>query len=219
MVNLNSSQKISDNSTDMSRYRYSQNRTLESYHTERSEFLTPFQRELLLKKMQDDLRPEYRRRIEIMLLADLGYSQTRICTVLGCSQEMARYWIAKAQAGQAHNWNDRPIGRPKTVNDQYLERLKELVNHKPQEYGYSFRSWTAEWLSKHLAKEFGIEVSDRHINRMLKKLGLSSRRRSEEAEKVIDLSGSKESGITIRDLQSSSSSGSLRLFNIIKTNQ
>jgi len=57
------------------------------------------------------------------------------------------------------------------VNDQYLERLKELVSHSPRDYGYPFQRWTAQWLSKHL-KEFGIEVSDRHINRLLK-VGLS----------------------------------------------
>jgi hypothetical protein len=64
--------------------------------------LTPFQRKLLLKSLEGDLRLEYRRRIEIMLLADTGQSQAQICKALGCSQEMARYWIAMAQAGNAH---------------------------------------------------------------------------------------------------------------------
>jgi hypothetical protein len=45
--------------------------------------LTPFQRKLLLKSLQTDLRPEYRRRIEIMLLADTGQSQAQICKALG----------------------------------------------------------------------------------------------------------------------------------------
>jgi putative transposase len=36
------------------------------------QYLTPFQRKLLQKSIQTDLRPEYRRRIEIMLLADIG---------------------------------------------------------------------------------------------------------------------------------------------------
>ncbi len=86
--------------------------------------LTPFQRKLLQKNLEADLRPEYRRRIEIMLRADAGQSQAQICEALLCSQETARYWIAIAQTGQAHHWNDRPMGRPKTVNQQYLTRLK-----------------------------------------------------------------------------------------------
>jgi transposase len=183
-----------------------------SYSKEQSHFLTAFQRKLLLENMQADLRPEYRRRIEIMLLADLGYSQAQICEEVGCSQEMARYWTAMAQVGQAHNWQDRPIGRPKTINTEYLERLQELVSHSPREYGYSFRSWTAGWLSKHLAQEFGIKVSDRHINRLLQKLGLSLRQKCSKAENATDLSGSKNGGITISDLQSASTPAVLWLF-------
>jgi len=137
--------------------------------------LTPFQRKLLQKSLQAEFRLELRLRIEIMLLADEGKSQAEICKTLGCSPGMARYWIVMAQAGQAHNWKEQPIGRPKSVNDEYLERLKELVSHRPRDYGYSFGRWTGQWLSKHLAKEFGIEVSDRHINRLLKEMGLSTR--------------------------------------------
>ncbi|MEH1858777.1 MAG: hypothetical protein V7L21_12375 [Nostoc sp.] len=50
------------------------------------------------------------------------------------------------------------MGRTKTVNEQYLIRLKELVSHSPRLVGYSFERWTAQWLSKHLAKELGIKV-------------------------------------------------------------
>jgi transposase len=175
MLSSDVTQKSSSTSTNVYSDRRSSNyNTLEKDHKQH-QFLTNIQQKLLLESMQADLRPEYRRRIEIILLADMGYSQAEICAEVGCSQEMARYWIAMAQAGQAHNWNERPIGRPKMVNEQYLERLKELASHSPREYGYSFRAWTAEWLSKHLAKEFGIEISDRHISRLLQKLGLSKR--------------------------------------------
>jgi putative transposase len=144
------------------------------------------------------MRSEYYRRIEIMLLADSGHSQTQICVRLGCSQETARYWIEMARSGKAHQWDDCPIGRPQTINEPFLERLKELVSHSPREFGYPFKRWTAGALSKHLANEFGIEVSDRHINRLLKRMGLSTRANHSEAtvepEQVKD-------GIIIRDLQ------------------
>jgi transposase len=164
-----------------------------------SKFLTPFQRKVLLKNLQGSLKPEYRRRLEIMLLADMGKTQTQICQRLGCSQEMARYWIALAQAGLAHKWNERPFGRPKMADERYVERLKELVTLSPRDCGYPFGQWTARWLSKHLAKELEIEVSDRHINRLLKQMGLSTK------QKPVTLSQSeqsKEASIRISDLQS-----------------
>lgn len=160
------------------------------------QYLTSFERKLLLKSLEDDLRPEYHRRLKIILMADAGQSKARICEALGCSQDTARYWIAMAQVGQAHKWNDRPTGRPKAINQQYLDRLKELVSHSPREYGYAFERWTAQWLRKHLAKELGIKVSDYHITRLLKSMGLSTRRHTSKtiAKETDD---AKDSGITI----------------------
>jgi transposase len=78
-----------------------------------------------------------------------------------------------ARMGLAHQWQEVPVGRPKRINHEYLQRLKELVNKSPQDFGYSFQRWTGSWLSRHLAKELGIEVHERHTNRLLKEMGLS----------------------------------------------
>ena len=166
-----------------------------------SQCLTHFQKKLLLQSLENELRPEYRRRIEIMLLADTGYSQSEICQKLKCCQETARYWIKVAQTGQAHHWNDHPIGRPKQVSQQYQQRLKELVNHSPRDYGYSFHSWTAEWLSKHLAKEFGKKYSTRHVYRLLKKNGVSIKRKKANTR---DTKSKNNSNILIETIQPSS---------------
>lgn len=185
---------------------------------EQSQLLTPFQRKLLLKQMKTERRSEYCRRIEIMLAADAGKSQTQICEELGCSQETARQWIGIAREGKAHLWNERPIGRPHTVTEQYLKRLQELVTHNPRDYGYPFKRWTAGWLSKHLADELEIEISERHINRLLKKMGLCTR--SPLPKEVADETGGKdkEVEIVIHDLQpnSSSETSDLLLINPIE---
>ncbi|TFI53805.1 helix-turn-helix domain-containing protein [Mastigocladus laminosus UU774] len=172
---------------------------LENLNISEGKFLTYFQKKVLLKSLQENLQPEYHHRIEIMLLADEGQSQSEICQILGCSQHIARYWIAIAQAGLAHKWQERPIGRPKTINEQYLQRLKELVTHSPHEYGYGFHSWTAQWLSKHLASELGIEISSRHINRLLKQMGLSTKQIYKNLKQETE--NCKDGGITITDLQ------------------
>ncbi|BBD59984.1 hypothetical protein NIES2109_27770 [Nostoc sp. HK-01] len=164
-------------------------------------YLTKFQRKLLQENLQKDLSDSYRQRIEIMLLADEGKSQTEICQILGCCAATARHWIHIARMGMAHQWQDFPIGRPKAVNEQYLERLKELVSNSPRDYGYSFRRWTANWLQKHLAKELGVEISDRHIKRLLKQMGLSTLPKSQNAE-VSNTQPTNESKILIKDLRS-----------------
>ena len=141
--------------------------------------LTVFQRRLLQKALENESRPHYRQRIEIMLLADRGKSATEICQELGCAQETARYWMEMARSGLAYQWNQRAIGRPKTVNEDYINRLQELASSSPREYGYGFSRWTANWLKKHLAKELGIEIGDRHISRLLKDMGISLRQQQQ----------------------------------------
>ena len=167
-------------------------------------FLTPFQRKLLQKSLQENLTGSYRQRIQIMLLADDGKTQAEICRSLGCCPATVRHWMHIARTGMAHQWQDCPIGRSKRVNDQYLERLKELVSCSPRDYGYSFRQWSATWLSKHLAKEFKIEVTPQHINRLLKLRGLSTRPKPTDTEEKAneEVNGSQ---ILIYDLKSAPS--------------
>jgi transposase len=137
-------------------------------------YLTAFQRKLLQNKLQEDLSESYRQRIKIMLLVDEGKTQTEICQILGCCPATVRHWMHIARTGMAHQWQDCPLGRPKAINQEYIERLQELLSQSPRDYGYGFRRWTISWLRKHLAKELGIEVSDRHLKRVLKQMGLST---------------------------------------------
>ena len=145
-------------------------------------YLTPFQRKLLQKSQQQELTDKQGLRIQIMLLADEGHTQVQICEELGCCQATARYWIAQAKNNQAHNWNSNPIGRPTSVNDEYLQRLKFLVSKSPQQvnvplrdYQYPFKRWTAKKLCQHLDAELGIKVTPQHLNRLLKQMGLSTK--------------------------------------------
>jgi transposase len=133
-----------------------------------SQYLSVFQRQLLETSLKEKLSPEYRQRIDIMLLADVGHSQIQICRLIGCSPLTARHWMMMAKTNQAHLWQEQPIGRPKTVNEHYLRRLLEVASTAPEQLGYEFPQWTGEGLRQHLAAELGISVSARHINRLLK---------------------------------------------------
>ncbi|MDY7014806.1 MAG: helix-turn-helix domain-containing protein [Cyanobacteriota bacterium] len=146
-------------------------------------YLTPFQRKHLHKSLQDpNLSEKYRQRLQIVLLADESKTQTQICQILNCAPATVRHWLWVARTGQAHLWQATPIGRPKRVTEEYKTRLRELAICSPKEievphqsYKYHHARWTAKRLSRHLAQELGIELSDRHINRLLKEMGLSTR--------------------------------------------
>ncbi len=175
--------------------------------------LTPFQRKLLQKKMEEDLPESYRQRIQIMLLADEGKSQAKICRTLGCCPATVRHWMHIARSGMAHQWQDCPRGRPKAINEQYLARLKELVNNSPRDYGYSFERWTGSWLSKHLAKEFAVEVSGHHINRLKRQMGLSNRLQTSNTEDTNN-QNTNSNRILITDLKSENTADSPEFLSV-----
>ena len=172
-------------------------------------YLTSFQRKLLERSLQkDDLCSDHQCRIKIMLLADEGFTKAEISKTLKCALETARYWMGQARAGQAHNWQDCPRGRPKTVNAKYLNRLQELATCCPRDLGYPFERWTGQWLSKHLNKELGIQLSSRHVNRLLKQMGLSVRARSVDTNNSSLCDNTKGSNIALHELSAISTSAS-----------
>ncbi len=183
----------------MSVHKYKREEQIQDINT--GKFLTLFQRDLLQKSLQADLPDLYRLRIQIMLLADEGKSQGVICHILGCSPAMVRHWMHMARSGMAHQWGDCPVGRPKVVNNDYLQRLQELVVSSPRDYGYAFTRWTVKWLGEHLAQEFGVELSHRHIKRLLKQLGLSTCRQINHHQQTTTGNTGNPS-ILIQDLKS-----------------
>jgi diguanylate cyclase (GGDEF)-like protein/PAS domain S-box-containing protein len=105
---------------------------------------------------------------------------------------------------QEITWNLPLLGRSKVTTDQYLGRLRELVNSIPEDYGYSRKQWTGQMLKHHLAHELGIEVSDRHINRLLQQMGLSIRQRRQQSAKVKAQLRNENSGIAADNPNSTS---------------
>ena len=147
--------------------------------------------------LSDELDPIHRRRLEIAIRTHLGQSQAEICSALGCSKDTARHWMTIAKVEGLSSTYNKPIGRPKRVDEEYRRRLRELVTSSPRQHGYAFKRWTAKWLSQHLAGELDIEISDRHVNRLLKQMGLSTRpsRQNNVPQSVI-----KGQSIVIKDL-------------------
>jgi transposase len=167
----------------------------------RGQLLSSFQRKQLENKLtQQDIPKLLRQRIEIMILADEGKTQSEICHMLGCSATTAGRWILFARAQFAHQWEEDPPGRPKKISDEYTQRLQELFHSNPRDFGYPFHRWTASWLNKHLTKELGIELSDRHLSRLLKQFGLSNRTK-EPSDETTETPPEQESRISIRNLK------------------
>jgi transposase len=134
-------------------------------------YLSPCQRQELSEIVKETSLPEIdRKRIQIILFADEGKSQAEICKLLDCTAATASKWILIAESGAIDRWQKYRRGRPPKVDQPYLDRLKELISKSPRDFGYSFNRWSGVWLARHLEKEFGIELTPTHINRLRKQL-------------------------------------------------
>lgn len=176
-------------------------------------YLSSFQRQLLQADLNQDLPDPHRQRLEIMLLTDNGKTQAEICRILGCSAATASRWIQLTKAGLAHQYLDCPVGRPKVVTAEYIECLRKLLQHSPRDYGYPFKTWTIDWLGKHIAKEKGISVSQSHLKRVMRELGLSTRTKLQQSP------SHSKANIFIADLpdvsiESDRAESGLNLFNL-----
>jgi transposase len=147
-------------------------------------YLSPSQRQDLSEILRSGTLLEIdRKRIQIILLADEGKSQAEICKLLDCTAATASKWILIAESGAIDRWQKYRRGRPPKVDQPYLDRLKELISKSPRDFGYSFNRWSGVWLARHLEKEFGIELTPTHINRLRKQL---------QPIRIVDLSPSPE---------------------------
>ena len=180
--------------------------------------LTSFQRNLLKSQLTGELSSKYKQRIRIMLMADEGLSQSTIAKALGCSPLTVRHWMFVAQSGDAHKWKQNSLGRPTIANAEYKERLGELARKSPRDvqvpnrnHSYRQARWTAGMLAKHLKAGLGVEVSNRHINRLLKEMGLSTRPRDKYKEQSYPPK-LWNSRICIRDLDQASSAKAENLY-------
>ncbi|MBN4000314.1 hypothetical protein [Nostoc sp. LPT] len=74
------------------------------------------------------------------LIVSIRVQYPRLC---GVFKRLHATRLRSHKQRQTHKWSDR---------------FKELVSHSPRLVGYLFERWTAQWLSKHLAKELGTKV-------------------------------------------------------------
>jgi transposase len=167
-------------------------------------YLTEFQKKFLEKESaKQDLSERDKKRIAIMLQCGEGKTQKEICAEVKCAPTTARHWMRVVKDGQAHRWREfRQDGRPLKIEAHHLDWLINLLRQRPQDLGFRFlEEWTAKALQKQLLKEFGTKVSERHVNRVLKKAGFSTRSRP-NAE-LDQANSSRQPKLVIQDLHDS----------------
>ena len=125
--------------------------------------LTEAQRaELRARTRAPGLAPRARDRLEMVRLADAGWSVPRIAAHLGCHEQTARKYVKAFLAEGFDALVDRPRpGRPPTVTGEHLQALEARLDA-------GGRTWTTAQLVAWLERERGVRVHPDHLSRLLR---------------------------------------------------
>ncbi len=124
--------------------------------------LTPAQRdELRARTRAAGVAPRTRDRLEMLRLADAGWTIPRIARHLGCHEQTVRKYVKAFLADGFAALPDRPRpGRPPTVTAAHLDALEALIDA-------GGRTWTTPQLAAWLDREHGVRVHPDHLSVLL----------------------------------------------------
>ena len=158
--------------------------------------LTPEQREELRQRArQAGLAPSTRDRLEMVRLADAGWSVPRIARHLGQHEQTVRTWIKAFLAGGFAALPNKPRGGGRSaLTPAILDAVRgELATGQ--------RTWTAEQVREWVAAHHGVRLSPGRLRGHLKRARLSYQRTSRVLTHKQDPQRVAERAATLEELE------------------
>jgi transposase len=162
-------------------------------------------RDELQQLRRSERSPKVRDRIEMVGLADAGWSAPKIAEHLGYHAQTVRDLLRAFLArGTAALYPFRSGPAPDTERSaQVTAALRELLQEP--------RTWTSRQLSRALA-ERGIELGPRQVRRYLKRMGARYRRTAQTLKHKQDPAKAERAGRVLDNLESKAAAGRLKLY-------
>ncbi len=114
--------------------------------------------------------PRTRDRLEMLRLADAGWSIPHIARHLRCHEQTVRKYVKGFLADGFAVLSDRPrSGRPPTITATHLDALETVLDA-------GGRTWTMPQLVAWLVQEHGVTVHPDHLRRLLHDRGFGWKR-------------------------------------------
>jgi transposase len=153
----------------------------------------------------EELRQEARRtkesdqarRLLAVALVMEGATRTEAARITGMERQTLRDWVIRYNEEGVEGLRDRPrSGRPSQLTPAQLCELAQLVEDGPDVDVHGVVRWRCVDLQAQIKDRFGVEVSERHVGRLLKRLSfthLSVRPRHPEADEAAQAAFKKTS--------------------------
>ena len=114
-----------------------------------------------------------RRLLALAMVLD-GASRTAAAEAAGMDRQTLRDWVHRYNAEGVEGLRDRPRpGRPPRLSAAQMAELAGLVEAGPDPARHGVVRWRCVDLQAEIKRRFGVEISERHVGRLLKRLGFS----------------------------------------------
>jgi transposase len=128
------------------------------------------------------------RRLLALALVMEGSTRTAAARSAGMDRQTLRDWVTRYNAEGVEGLRDRPRpGRPGQLSAAQLAELARLVEAGPDIAVHGVVRWRCVDLQAQIKQRFEVEISERHVGRLLKRLKftrLSVRPRHIEADEA-----------------------------------
>jgi transposase len=158
-------------------------------------------RELSPEELRQEARrtkdSDQARRLLAVALVMEGATRTEAARITGMERQTLRDWVIRYNEEGVEGLRDRPrSGRPSQLTPAQLCELAQLVEDGPDVDVHGVVRWRCVDLQAQIKERFGVEVSERHVGRLLKRLSfthLSVRPRHPEADEAAQAAFKKTS--------------------------
>lgn len=129
-------------------------------------------------------------RIRAVMRVEAGESPEVVIKALGFTRTQIYEWLAKYREGgiQALRSRKAPGKKSKLTGQQIQKVYRIVVGKNPRQLKFEFALWTRAMVREMIRREFGVNLSEVSVGRLLKKLGLSPQRPTHRAIERDDLS-------------------------------
>lgn len=143
--------------------------------------------------MRQDKRAEVRQRATVIRLLHLGHKPEAVAELQMVSVPTIYNWHKLWREQGIEGLANRPkTGRPAKATEAYCQKLEDLLEKDPVDFGYRFAIWTSNRLRAHLEKETGILLSEGRFRALLKKRGYRYRRPKHDLSHLQDENAKKK---------------------------
>lgn len=112
------------------------------------------------------------RRLHALYMLTAGMSPTKVAEILAMARSTVYKVIDRYHEGGVRALDDRRRNNGQTkADDEFVDRVRQLLRGSPGDYGWCRPTWTRELLCLTMRREYRSRVSTSTMSRVLRKLG------------------------------------------------